>query len=78
MSDGEVMRWQFTVWGIWRRLERRQYRLGQFQYRERGRQGPLTWAVAELRSEYDDEVLEANEAYMDAMEVLTDPEASQK
>lgn len=37
----------------------------------------MTWAVAELRSEYDDEVLEANEVYMDAMEVLTDPEASQ-
>ena len=33
--------------------------------------------MAELRSEYDDEVLEANEVYMDAMEVLTDPEASQ-
>ena len=33
--------------------------------------------MAELRSEYDDEVLEDNEVYMDAMEVLTDPEASQ-
>ena len=37
-----------------------------------GDKGSLTWAVAELRSEYDDEVLEANEVYMDAMEVLTD------
>ena len=41
-----------------------------------GDKGSLTWAVAELRSEYDDEVLEANEVYMDAMEVLTDPEAA--
>ena len=32
-----------------------------------GDKGSLTWAVAELRSEYDDEVLEANEVYMDCL-----------
>lgn len=77
MSDGEVMRWQFTVWGYGADLNADNTAWGSSSIVNVGDKGSLTWAVAELRSEYDDEVLEANEVYMDAMEVLTDPEASQ-
>ena len=77
MSDGEVMRWQFTVWGYGADLNADNSAWGSSSIVNVGDKGSLTWAVAELRSEYDDEVLEANEVYMDAMEVLTDPEASQ-
>ena len=77
MSDGEVMRWQFTVWGYGADLNADNSAWGSSSIVDVGDKGSLTWAVAELRSEYDDEVLEANEVYMDAMEVLTDPEASQ-
>mgnify|MGYP000435300083 CR=1 FL=1 len=71
MSDGEVMRWQFTVWG-YAQLNADNTAWGSSSIVNVGDKGSLTWAVAELRSEYDDEVLEANEVYMDAMEVLTD------
>ena len=77
MSDGEVMRWQFTVWGYGADLNADNTAWGSSSIVNVGDKGSLTWAVAELRSEYDDEALEANEVYMDAMEVLTDPEASQ-
>ena len=71
------MRWQFTVYGYGSDLGADNTAWGQSGIVDVGDKTDLVWAVAELRSEYDDETLKANETYLAALDVLTDPEASQ-
>ena len=48
MSDGEVMRWQFTVWGYGADLNADNTAWGSSSIVNVGDKGSLTWAVAEL------------------------------
>ncbi len=75
--DGEVMRWQFTVYGYGADLNADNSSWGTASIVNVGDKSTLTWAVASLRDQYDDKVLEANQAYTAAIRVLTNPEATQ-
>lgn len=78
LTDGEVMRWQFTVYGLGSDLNADNSTWGSRSIVPNlGNKNQLTWAVAELRDKYSDEVLEANADYNAVIKVLTDPEATQ-
>ena len=77
LSDGEVMRWQFTVYGYGSDLGADNTAWGQTSIVDVGDKTALTWAVAELRNSYTDNKLKANAVYLAALDVLTDPEADQ-
>ena len=77
LSDGEVMRWQFTVYGYGADLDADNSAWGTSSIVSVGDKTSLTWDVAELRDSFSDDTLEANSVYQKAMEVLTNPEASQ-
>ena len=77
LSDGEVMRWQFTVFGYGADLGSENSAWGQSSIVNVGDKTELTRAVAELRSVYSDSKLKANAVYLAALDALTDPEAGQ-
>lgn len=75
LSDGEVLRWQFTIIG-------RGADVGNTYDGDAliaaADKSALTWEVATLRSKHSDTTLEANEVYADALAVLTNAEATQQ
>ncbi len=77
LSDGEVMRWQFTVYGYGSDLGADNTAWGQTSIVNVGDKSALTWKVAELRDQYSNAILKAKSAYTDALAILTDAEASQ-
>lgn len=78
MSDGEVMRWQFTVYGYGADLNADNKAWGSASLVPKlGNKDSLTWTVAGLRARYSDSVLEENKTYQEALTVLTDPQAAQ-
>ena len=77
LSDGEVMRWQITVYVYGADLGGDNTAWGQSRIVNVGDKTDLTRAVAELRSVYTDNKLKANAVYQAALDVLTDPEADQ-
>lgn len=77
LSDGEVVRWQFTLLGYGADLGADNTAWGTSNVVTVGDKSCLTWKVAELRSQYSDEVLKAESVYTNALAVLTDAEASQ-
>ncbi|MBR2520725.1 MAG: S-layer homology domain-containing protein [Oscillospiraceae bacterium] len=77
MSDGEVVRWQFTVMGYGADLGSNDSKWGMGSIVAVGDKTALTWKVAELRYKYTDEELKKNSVYNTALDALTDPQASQ-
>ncbi len=77
LSDGEVVRWQFSVTGYGTDLGSDDSKYGTDSIVAVGDKTALTWKVAELRSGYTDEELKKNSVYGAALDALTDPQASQ-
>ncbi|WP_130863591.1 S-layer homology domain-containing protein [Bacilliculturomica massiliensis] len=77
LSDGEVMRWQFTVYGYGADLNQDNTAWGQGSIVSLGNKDALTWAVAVLNSMYKKEKLTGEAAYAEAVSILTNPEAPQ-
>lgn len=77
LSDGEVVRWQFTLVGYGADLGADNTAWGTSNILSVGDKSALTWKVAELRSQYSDATLKTYEVYNDALAVLTDAEAEQ-
>lgn len=77
LSDGEVVRWQFTLVGYGADLGADNTAWGTSNILTVGDKSALTWKVAELRSQYSDATLKTYEVYNAALAVLTDAEAEQ-
>ncbi len=77
LSDGEVVRWQFTLVGYGADLGADNTAWGTSNILTVGDKSVLTWKVAELRSQYSDATLKTYEVYNAALTVLTDAEATQ-
>lgn len=77
LSDGDVMRWQFTVYGYGADINADNSEWGQPSIVNSGSKDDLTWQVAYLNGRFAKSVLEQNEAYSQAMTVLQDPTASE-
>ncbi len=77
LSDDEVVRWQFTLLGYGADLGADNTAWGTSNVVTVGDKSCLTWKVAELRSQYSDETLKAENVYINALAVLTDAEANQ-
>ena len=77
LSDGEVVRWQFTLVGYGADLGADNTAWGTSNILSVGDKSALTWKVAELRSQYSDATLKTYEVYNAALAVLTDAEAEQ-
>ena len=78
MSDGDVMRWQFTVWGYGADLNADNSAWGQPSITgDSGDKTELTVMIAELRQTYGDDLLGSNETYLDVFDnTLCDPLAN--
>ncbi len=78
MIDGEVMRWQFTVYGYGADLNADNSAWGSSSLvPDAGNKSELTWAVAALRRDKSDAVLEKDENFVAAIKVLENPAATQ-
>ncbi|MDR2616066.1 MAG: FIVAR domain-containing protein, partial [Oscillospiraceae bacterium] len=78
LGEGEVVRWQFTVYGYGADLDADNSAWGAPSIGSgSGDKTALTWRVAELRSQYSDETLEKNADYNAAITVLTNLTATQ-
>lgn len=78
MIDGEVMRWQFTVYGYGADLNADNSAWGSSSLvPNAGNKSELTWAVAALRRDKSDAVLEKDENFVAAIKVLENPAATQ-
>lgn len=77
LSDGEVVRWQFTLVGYGADLGADNTAWGTSNILTVGDKSALTWKVAELRSRYSDATLKTYEVYNAALAVLTNAEAEQ-
>ena len=77
MQDGDVMRWQFTVYGYGADLNPENGIWGLDPLTKFAEKEKLTYSVALLRSHYADEVLEQNDVYSRVMETLCDWYATQ-
>ena len=83
LSDGEVMRWQFTVWGYGADLAADNSEWGQpsIAYKDDGTgdKTELTVMIAELRQVYGDKLLRNNRTYFEIhRDVLCNPLATQE
>ena len=80
LSDGEVMRWQFTVWGYGADLAADNSEWGQPSITgDSGDKTALTVMVAELRQVYGDKLLRNNKTYFEIhRDVLCNPLATQE
>ena len=80
LSDGEVMRWQFTVWGYGADLNADNSAWGQPSITgNSGDKTELTVMIAELRQVYGDKLLRNNKTYFDIYrDVLCNPLATQE
>ncbi len=77
MKAGEVMRWQFTLYGYGSDLGADNSEWGAEDITNVGNKDALTWAIATCNAAYDKVLLTANDNYKKAMAVLKDMEASQ-
>ena len=77
LSEGEVVRFQFTLVGYGADLGANNTAWGEAPILTVGDKSALTWKVAELRSRYSDATLKAKTVYNDALAVLTDAKATQ-
>lgn len=73
MKDGEIMRWQFTLYGYGADLNADNSAWGQESITPAGDKGSLVWAVAELNGKYSKESLMKQDTYVKAMNALKDP-----
>ncbi len=78
MKDGEVMRWQFTIYGYGADLGADNKEWGNPDITNVGNKDELTWEVAKYNAIYDKSLLKQNENYLNAMKVLQDLEADQE
>ena len=80
LSDGEVMRWQFTVWGYGADLNADNSAWGQPSITgNSGDKTELTVMIAELRQVYGDKLLRNNKTYFEIhRDVLCNPLATQE
>ena len=78
LSDGEVMRWQFTLYGYGSDLGADNSEWGAEDITNVGNKDELTWAVALCSSVYADSILKYTQSYQNAMSVLQDLEAGQE
>lgn len=76
LNDGDVMRWQFTLYGYGADLNADNSAWGQPSIVNSGNKDGLTWHVAYLNGRFAKSVLEQSSAYTKAMAVLQDPVAS--
>jgi len=77
MSDGEVMRWQFTLYGYGSDLGADNMEWGAEDITDVGNKDKLTWAVASCNAVYDKSLRQANASYRHALAVLQNLEAGQ-
>ncbi len=78
MKDGEVMRWQFTIYGYGADLGADNKEWGTPDITNVGNKDELTWEVAKCNATYNKSLLTQNENYVNAMKVLQDLEADQE
>ncbi|HHY70819.1 MAG TPA: DUF4430 domain-containing protein, partial [Thermoanaerobacterales bacterium] len=78
MKDGEVMRWQFTIYGYGADLGADNKEWGTPDITTVGNKDKLLWKVAKCNALYDRALLEENEYYVEALRVLQDLEVSQE
>lgn len=78
MKDGEVMRWQFTLYGYGADLGADNREWGTPDITDVGNKDDLTWEVAKYNAMYDKSLLTKNENYVNAMAVLQDLEVPQE
>lgn len=77
MTDGEVMRWQFTLHGYGADLGADNTAWGGENITDVGNKDELTWAVAELNRAYNKDILMSSPSYKSAISVLQNMQASQ-
>ncbi|WP_165445434.1 S-layer homology domain-containing protein [Bacilliculturomica massiliensis] len=77
LKDGQIMRWQFTLYGYGADLNADNSEWGQESIVKAGDKDGLIWEVAELNAAYEKTSLQALTAYREAMETLERPGASQ-
>ena len=77
LSDGEVMRWQFTLFGYGSDLGADNTEWGAEDITNVGNKDDLTWAVALCNSVYAESILKSTQSYQNAMSVLQNLEAEQ-
>ena len=70
MKDGEVMRWQFTIYGYGADLGADNKEWGTPDITTVGNKDKLLWKVAKCNALYDRALLEENEDYVEALRVL--------
>lgn len=78
MKDGEVMRWQFTIYGYGADLGADNKEWGTPDITNVGNKDKLTWEVAKYNAAHDKASLIQNESYVNALAVLQDLEAPQE
>lgn len=78
MKDGEVMRWQFTIYGYGADLGADNKEWGTPDITNVGNKDKLTWEVAKYNAAYDKASLMQNESYVNALAVLQDLETPQE
>lgn len=77
LNDGEVMRWQYTIYGYGSDLNADNSEWGSESLVNVGDKDALIWQVAELNAAMPREELQTIEAYTNAMAVLTDATSEQ-
>lgn len=76
--DGDVVRWQFTLYGYGSDLGADNEEWGAENITNVGNKDALTWTVAVCNGIYDRTLLTSNRSYENALAVLEDMEASQE
>ena len=77
LEDGDVLRWQFTLYGYGSDLGADNSEWGAENITQVGSKDALTWEVALLNRCYSQTLCEENKAYQDALKILQDLEAGQ-
>ncbi|MDD4583351.1 MAG: S-layer homology domain-containing protein [Eubacteriales bacterium] len=78
MKDGEVMRWQFTLYGYGADLGADNKEWGTPDITNVGNKDKLIWEMAKYNAAYDKASLMQNESYVNALAVLQDLETPQE
>lgn len=78
MQDGQVMRWQFTLYGYGADLGAGNIEWGTPDITDVGNKDKLTWEVAKCNAIYDKGLLMQDENYVNALTMLKNPEAPQE
>ena len=77
LEDGQIMRWQYTLYGYGADLNADNSEWGQESIVKAGDKDALVWEVAELNAAYERTSLQGLAAYNEAMKVLEKADAGQ-